>query len=98
MLTSGLSGGSGSELYECSRGDKGGKEDGNRCGSEGVMSTAAKEMTLSSSGQLSSHSQVMVGLQAWERTSGFFSAAGVGVGMGSEAGMAAAAVDTGASS
>ena len=92
-----LSGGSGSKLYECSGRDREGKDGGIRCGSDGGTSVF-REMTLSSSAQLSSHSQLMVGLQAWERTSGFFSAAGLGVGMGSDAGAAAGADVTGASS
>lgn len=98
VTCSGLSGGSGSKLYECSGRDRGGKDGGwIGCGSDGGMSVF-REMTLSSSAQLSSHSQLMVGLQAWERTSGFLSAAGLGVGMGSEAGAAAGADVTGASS
>lgn len=60
------------------------------------MSAETKEITLGPSALLSSQSQVMVGLQAWERTSGFFSAAGTGMGLDSVAETAAAVTGTAA--
>lgn len=49
-----------------------------------ARSTVAMETTLSSGrvGSSSSHSQVIVGLQAWERTSGLRSATGAREGAG----------------
>lgn len=99
MSTSGLSrGGDASKLCECAGVSKRGKDGGQVLGSGGTMSAVAIEKTLSSWAVSSSHSQVMVGLQAWERTSGFLSTAGEGVGIGSEAGTAAVASVAGASS
>lgn len=99
MSTSGLSHGrDASELCECAGVGRRGKDGGRGFGSEGTMSAVAIEKTLSSCAVSSSHSQVMVGLQAWERTFGFLSTAGEGVGMGSEAGTAAVASVAGASS
>lgn len=85
----GLSAGSGSGGVRSGR-------DGASCGSEGETSAVAEEMTLSSSAALSSHSQVMVGLQACERTSGFFSA-GTGMGLVWGVGAGAGADVTGGS-